>query len=213
MVWNAYTDRERDDVMCLRCCKQIGTKEEMTMQEAFERPQPFQDPVSERGSVPAREQAVKPPNWQFGGKSVRVLFLCTSNSARSQMAEAHLRHLGQGQVEVFSAGSSPAAQIHPEAVRAIARLGADMSRHVPKHLDQFRGQSFDRIIVLCDPEQEVCPPFPGSSQVITWTTPDPVKAEGTAQERSRAFDVLAIELNTRIRLLLTLLEREKRASV
>lgn len=158
-------------------------------------------------------KSVKPPDWQFAGKSVRVLFLCPSNSARSQMAEALLRHLSQGQVTVFSAGSSPAVHIHPEAVRAIARLGADMRQHVPKHLDQFRNQPFDRVIVLCDPEQESCPTFPGKIEVILWTMRDPLSVKGTEQERSRAFDLLAIELNTRIRLLLTLLEREKRGSL
>jgi len=97
------------------------------------------------------------------------------------------------------------------AVRAIARLGAGMNRHVPKHLDQFRGQIFDRIIILCDQDHEECPTFdtPG---VIYWNTPDPVLVEGTEEQRQRAFHLLALELNTRIRLLLTLLEREKRAS-
>lgn len=150
-------------------------------------------------------------DWQFVGEPLRVLFLCTSNGARSQMAEALLRHLSQKQVEVFSAGSHPAEQIHPEAVRAIARLGADMSQHVPKHLEQFRGQAFDRIIVLGDPDLETCPSFPDVDQVITWRTPDPLVTKGSEQERSRAFDLLAIELNTRIRLLLTLLERERRS--
>jgi protein-tyrosine-phosphatase len=178
----------------------------------LETDQPSERHPAEKLMAPTPTTSVKPPDWQFAGKSVRVLFLCTSNSARSQMAEALLRRLGQGQIEVFSAGSHPAAQIHPEAVRAIARLGADMRQHVPKHLDQFRDQPFDRIIVLGDPEQEVCPSFPSSSEVITWTMRDPLKSVGSAQERSRAFDVLAIELNTRIRLLLTLLEREKRAT-
>ena len=90
---------------------------------------------------------------------VRVLFLCTPNAACSQMAEAFLQHLSQGQVTVFSAGSHPAAQILPEAICAIARLGADMRQHVLKHLDQFCNQSFDQVIVLCDPENESCPTF------------------------------------------------------
>jgi ArsR family transcriptional regulator, arsenate/arsenite/antimonite-responsive transcriptional repressor / arsenate reductase (thioredoxin) len=128
------------------------------------------------------------------------------------MAEALLRHLSQGQVDVASAGGYPAAQIHPEAVRALARLGADMRQYVPKHVDQFRGQTFDRIIILCDLQQEVCPTFPGDFETVTWTMRDPVRAEGTVQERARAFDQLAIELNTRIRLLLTLLGREKGAT-
>ena len=157
-----------------------------------------------------QETRVKQPNWDFAGKSVRVLFLCANNSARSQMAEALTYHLSLGQVEAFSAGSHPAAQVHPLAVRAIARLGTDMSRHVPKHLDQFRGQVFDRIIILCDQGHEDCPTLdsPGATY---WNTPDPVLFEGTEEQRQRAFNHLAMELTTRIRLLLTLLEREKRA--
>ena len=158
--------------------------------------------------APTQETRAKKLNWDFAGKSVRLLFLCTNNSARSQMAEALTYHLSNGQVEAFSAGSHPAAQIHPLAVRAIARLGADMSQHVPKHLEQFRGDVFDRIIILCDQDAEDCSILnhPGA---IYWNTPDPVLAEGTEEQRQRAFHLLAIELNTRIRLLLTLLEREK----
>jgi ArsR family transcriptional regulator, arsenate/arsenite/antimonite-responsive transcriptional repressor / arsenate reductase (thioredoxin) len=150
------------------------------------------------------------PSWDFTGQPRRVLFLCTSNSARSQMAEALTRHLSQGQIEVFSAGSLPAEHIHPEATRAIARLGADMRKYVPKSAELFQGQSFDRVVILCDQEHETCPTFSGSAKVITWNMPDPVKAEGTEAEQSRAFQHLAMELNTRIRLLLTLLERETR---
>jgi ArsR family transcriptional regulator, arsenate/arsenite/antimonite-responsive transcriptional repressor / arsenate reductase (thioredoxin) len=168
--------------------------------------------LPQSAEAPAEGQAGKQPDWQFYGKSVRILFLCVNNSARSQMAEALTRHLSQGQVEVYSAGSQPATQIHSEAVRAISRLGANMSQHVPKSLDLFREQTFDRVIILCEQEQEHCPTFPDTSPVLTWNTPDPLRTEGTELERARAFDRLAIELNTRIRLLLTLLEREKRES-
>ena len=159
-----------------------------------------------------QEISSKRSNWNFAGKPVRVLFLCTHNQARSQMAEALLHDLSRGQVEALSAGNHPAAQIHPLAVRAIARLGADMSRHVPKSLDRFRGQAFDRIIILCDQGHEDCPTF-DTAGVITWNFPDPAQVEGTEQERQRAFNLLATELSTRIRLLLTLLEKEKRVSV
>jgi ArsR family transcriptional regulator, arsenate/arsenite/antimonite-responsive transcriptional repressor / arsenate reductase (thioredoxin) len=168
--------------------------------------------VPQQEEAPTQETRAKRPNWDFAGKPVRVLFLCTHNQARSQMAEALTHDLSQGQVEALSAGNHPAAQVHPLAVRAIARLGADMSRHVPKSLDQFRGQTFDRIIILCDQNQEDCPTIdtPG---VISWNFPDPVLVEGTEQERQRAFNLLATELATRIRLLLTLLEKEKRAGI
>lgn len=147
--------------------------------------------------------------WQFNGQSVHILYLCINNSARSQMAEALTRHLSKGQVEVFSAGSQPAAHIQPEATQAIARLGADMSQYMPKSVERFQGQAFDRVVILCEKEHEPSPTFSGNSKVIYWDTPDPVKVEGTEKERSRAFQHLAMELNTRIRLLLTLLEREK----
>ena len=139
------------------------------------------------------------PRWQFTGQPMRVLFLCTSNSARSQMAEALTRHLSRGQIEVFSAGSLPAEHIHPEATRVIARLGADMGKYVSKSMNLFQGQTFDRVVILCDAEHETCPTFSGSAKVITWNMPDPVKAEGTETERSRAFQHLAMELNTRER--------------
>lgn len=167
--------------------------------------------VAGEQNAPAQESRGVKPNYDFAGKPVRVLFLYTNNSARSQMAEALTHHLSNGQVEALSAGSHPAAQIHPLAVRAIARLGADMSRHLPKHLDQFRGQAFDRIIVLCDQGHEECPALDAVG-VAYWNTPDPVLVEGTDDQRQRAFTLLAMELNTRIRLLLTLLEREKRES-
>jgi len=161
--------------------------------------------------APTQDMPAKKSNWDFAGKPVRVLFLCTHNQARSQMAEALTHDLSRGQVEALSAGNHPAAQVHPLAVRAIARLGADMSLHVPKSLDQFRGRTFDRIIILCDQGHEDCPTIdtPG---VIYWNFPDPALVEGTEEERQRAFNLLAMELNTRIRLLLTLLEKEKRAS-
>ncbi len=85
-----------------------------------------------------------------------------------------------------------------------------MSRYVPKHLDEFRGQTFDRILILCDQDHEDCPTLdsPGS---IYWNIPEPVLLEGTEEQRQRAYNQLAMELTTRIRRLLTLLEREKRA--
>jgi arsenate reductase len=167
-------------------------------------------PQQEESST--QETRGKRPQWDFAGKPVRVLFLCTHNQARSQMAEALTYDLSQGQVEALSAGNYPAAQVHPLAVHAIARLGADMSRHVPKSLDQFRGQTFDRIIILCDQGHEDCPTI-GTAGVIYWNFPDPARVEGTEEERQRAFNLLATELATRIRLLLTLLEKEKRANI
>ena len=141
-------------------------------------------------------------------KPIRVLFLCTENSARSQIAEALTRYLSKGTVEAFSAGSHPTG-IHPYAIRVLARLGIDTSSLRSKHFDEFRDQSFDRIITLCDYVQEECPTFPGDPQRIHWSFPNPAAVEGTDEERYHAFEQLGLQLTTRIRLLLTILEREK----
>ncbi len=141
-------------------------------------------------------------------KPIRVLFLCTENSARSQIAEALMRHLSNGRVEAFSAGSQP-ARIHPNAIKVLTRLGIDTSQLRPKHFDEFRGQTFDRIITLCDRVREACPTFPGDPERIHWSFPNPAEVEGTEEEQYHAFEQVAVQLTTRIRLLLTLLEREK----
>jgi protein-tyrosine-phosphatase len=139
-------------------------------------------------------------------KQVRVLFLCTHNSARSQMAEGILRHMSQGNIEVFSAGSTPST-IHPLAVQALAAMGIDMSQHYAKHMNEFQGQAFDYIVTVCDRIHESCPTFPGDPEQIHWSFPDPTAVEGSEQERSRAFEQIALQLTTRIRYLLILIER------
>jgi ArsR family transcriptional regulator, arsenate/arsenite/antimonite-responsive transcriptional repressor / arsenate reductase (thioredoxin) len=141
-------------------------------------------------------------------KPIRVLFLCTENSARSQMAEALMRHLSKGKVEAFSAGSHPTT-IHPYAIRVLADQGIDTSHLRPKHFDEFRGQSFDRILTLCDRVLEVCPTFPGDPERIHWSFANPAAVEGTEDERYHAFKQVGLQLMTRIQLFLILLEREK----
>lgn len=84
---------------------------------------------------------------------------------------------------------------------------------MPKHIDTFVGQSFDRVVILCDQTHEECPLWTASPQAIPWTFPDPTVVEGTERERQRAFDQLAAQLNMRIRLLLTLLEREQKEAL
>ncbi|GIE97543.1 arsenate reductase/protein-tyrosine-phosphatase family protein [Paractinoplanes rishiriensis] len=121
----------------------------------------------------------------------RVLFLCTGNSARSQMAEALLRHRG---VEAHSAGSRP-KPVHPHAVAAMAARGIDLAGARPKHLGEFTGRRFDRVITLCDRVKEVCPEFPGAAH---WSIPEP--------DDRPAFDRVAAELDERITFLLHTLE-------
>lgn len=141
------------------------------------------------GLVPA-----SPPR---GRAPTRVLFLCTGNSARSQMAEALLRQLGRAAVEAASAGSRP-KPLHPDAVRAMREHGLDISGHRAKHLDTFAGQRFGYVISLCDRVREVCPEFPGHPQVIHWSIADPA----AEPDGYPAFRRAAAELRARIGFLL-----------
>jgi protein-tyrosine-phosphatase len=124
------------------------------------------------------------------------------------MAEALMRHLSKGKVETFSAGSHP-SRIHPYAVRVMAARGIDISQQRPKHFDEYRGQSFDYIITLCDRVLEVCPTFPNDPERIHWSFPNPAAVEGTEDEQYRVFEETSLQLANRIRLLLTLIERQK----
>lgn len=139
------------------------------------------------------------------GEPLRVLFLCTGNSARSQMAEAILRHLAGDRVEAGSAGSAPRPEIHPMAREAIRKLlGLEMTGQRPKAISDLIGRHFDRVITVCDRAAESCPTFPGAPEVIRWSLPDPAEATGTEEERRRAFENSARDLMQRIRLWLAL---------
>ena len=140
---------------------------------------------------------------------LRVLFLCTENSARSQMAEALLRHLSHGNVEAFSAGSRPAEHIHPLARCCMEERGIDMSRALPKHFEGFLGQQFDAIVTVCDRVMESCPTFPGDPERVHWSFLDPATVQGTESEQLHAFEQTALQLTTRLRLFLTLFARKK----
>lgn len=136
--------------------------------------------------------------------AARVLFLCTGNSARSQMAEALISAISGGAIEAHSAGSHP-RPLHPNAVRVMREeYGLDLAGHTPKHFDIYTGQPFDRVISLCDRVREVCPPFPGPSEAIHWSMPNP--ATGEADDVTYPlFQQTAAELETRIRFLLATL--------
>jgi protein-tyrosine-phosphatase len=142
------------------------------------------------------------------GEPARVLFLCTHNSARSQMAEGILRHITAGRVVALSAGSAP-SQLHPFAAQVLAARGIDIGAQRPKHLDEFMGQHFDYIVTVCDRVREACPTFPGDPERIHWSFPDPAATEGPPDVQIAAFEQIARQLATRIRYLLTLIEREK----
>lgn len=139
-----------------------------------------------------------------GGQPLRVLFVCTQNRARSQMAEGILRHLGRGQVVVQSAGIKP-GEVHPLAVQALSELGINIAAQRAKHLDTVADQVFDRVITVCDQAREQCPSFSGNPDCIHWSIADPIAAaERVADEAARRalFARTAQELVTRIRFFL-----------
>jgi protein-tyrosine-phosphatase/DNA-binding transcriptional ArsR family regulator len=130
-------------------------------------------------------------------RPTRVLFLCTGNSARSQIAEALLTHRSGGAVEARSAGSHPKA-LHPNAVRVMARRGIDIAGHPTKHLRRFARTHFDHVITLCDKVREVCPKFPGHPLTAHWSIADPATEGLTDDETLPAFEGVACELDDRI---------------
>jgi ArsR family transcriptional regulator, arsenate/arsenite/antimonite-responsive transcriptional repressor / arsenate reductase (thioredoxin) len=137
--------------------------------------------------------------------TVRVLFLCTGNSARSQMAEALARVRSGGVVEAYSAGSLP-KPLHPNAVRVMRdEHGSDLAGQTSKHLDVFADQRFDWVISLCDRVREVCPEFPGQPEAIHWSIPDPAAGHAGDEASYPAFQQTAAELETRIGFLLAAL--------
>lgn len=113
---------------------------------------------------------------------IKVLFLCTHNSARSQMAEGLLRDMGGKNYEVFSAGTE-ATFVRPQAIAVMAELGIDISEQRSKVLTKYLSQPFDYVITVCDQANESCPIFPGAKHRLHWSFPDPSKATGSEAER------------------------------
>jgi arsenate reductase (thioredoxin) len=129
---------------------------------------------------------------------IRVLFVCTHNSARSQIAEALLQRYGGDDFEVFSAGTE-ATVVNPLAVRVLADLGIDSSHAESKTIDRFLSQQFDYVITVCDRAKATCPVFPGSSNSLHWGLDDPSEVVGTAEERLTAFRRTQTEVSARLR--------------
>lgn len=129
----------------------------------------------------------------------RVIFICTHNSARSQMAEAMLREFGGETFEAFSAGTE-AAGIRPETIQVMKEIGLDISGQRSKTIDEFRGQSFEWFITVCDQAQQTCPVLPGVQEVAHWSIEDPSLAEGTPDERLAAFRRARDLIRNRLRL-------------
>lgn len=128
---------------------------------------------------------------------MRVLILCTGNSARSQMAEGLLRHDAGNAFEVFSAGTKP-TRVRPEAIAVMRELGIDISGHRSKPVDKFAGQSFDYVITVCNNAKESCPIFPATTRRIHWSIEDPAAAEGAEEQRLGAFRRVRDELRERL---------------
>ncbi|MCU1413784.1 MAG: ArsR family transcriptional regulator [Microbacteriaceae bacterium] len=131
----------------------------------------------------------------------RLLFLCTGNSARSQIAEALVEHRSAGTVEARSAGSHPKA-LHPNAVRVMAERGIDISGRPTKSLTRFARNRFDRVITLCDKVREICPEFPGAPVAAHWSIADPAATGDTDEATYPAFRHVADEIDGRVALVL-----------
>jgi arsenate reductase len=116
----------------------------------------------------------------------RVLFICTHNSARSQMAEAIVNGWAGDRFEAFSAGTVATA-IRPETIQVMSELGMDLTGQRSKHLDEFVGRSFELVVTVCDEAAEACPTFPGAAAMAHWSIPDPTAVDGGPDERLEAF--------------------------
>ncbi len=135
---------------------------------------------------------------------IRVLFLCTHNSARSQMAETFLRRYGGDRFEIHSAGTEPALQVHPLAERVMQQIDLSLAGQSPKHLDVFVDQPWDYVITTCDAANEACPAFPDDTHRIHWGFADPSTVEGSDAERERAFRRVRDEIKRRVQLFVEL---------
>ena len=128
---------------------------------------------------------------------LRVLILCTGNSARSQIAEGLLRHIGGTRFEAFSAGTKPVG-VNPLAIEAMREIGIDISTQRSKSVAEFAGQEFATVVSVCDNAAEQCPIFPGAPQRVHWSLPDPAAVSGTEEEKLGAFRRVRNELERRI---------------
>lgn len=129
---------------------------------------------------------------------MRVLILCTGNSARSQMAEGLLRHDGGSAFEVESAGTKP-SHVRPEAIAVLHEIGIDISGHRSKSVDEFAGQKFDDVITVCDNAKESCPVFPATTKRLHWSLNDPAAVQGSEEQRLAEFRCVRDQLRALLR--------------
>ena len=131
----------------------------------------------------------------------RVIFICTHNSARSQMAEGLLRHLARDRFEVYSAGTQ-STRVNPLAIKAMAEKGIDISRHTSDHVDKYMGIEFDYVITVCDHAKDTCPYFPTNKTQWHWSFEDPSAASGSAAEKLAKFREIRDQIEQRLKVLL-----------
>ena len=127
---------------------------------------------------------------------LKILVICTGNSARSQMAEGLFKFFRKD-CEVYSAGTSPKG-LNPLAVEVMAEKGIDISGYKSKHIDLFLNEKFDYVITVCDNARESCPIFPGKSKYLHWSLKDPAAVEGTKEEKLAAFRKTRDEIENKV---------------
>ena len=146
------------------------------------------------------------------GGPIRVLFVCTGNSARSVMAETILRQVGGDRFEVHSAGTEPRG-INPLTLRALAEAGIDASGVRSKSVTEYLGEGFEYVITVCDQARQTCPVFPGSHESLHWGYEDPAEAQGTEEERLAVFRSVMRQISERIHLFVPLALKSRAATV
>jgi arsenate reductase len=129
----------------------------------------------------------------------KVLFLCTGNSARSQMAEGLLRAMAGDRFEVLSAGTNPGG-VNQLAIEAMQEIGVDISKHRSKNVNEFLGKPIEYVVTVCDRAKESCPIFPGTHKFLSWSLDDPAAATGTKEEKLQLFRRIRDEINRNIEL-------------
>jgi arsenate reductase (thioredoxin) len=140
---------------------------------------------------------------------IRVLFVCTGNSARSIMAEALLRHHGAGRFEASSAGTEPRG-VNPLTLRVLEEAGIDATGARSKSVTEYLGETFDYVVTVCDEARQVCPVFPGVHESLHWGYQDPAEAQGTDEERLAVFRGVFIQIGERVRQFATVTNRAAR---
>ena len=126
-----------------------------------------------------------------------VLFICTHNACRSQMAEGLLRALSGGRYESYSAGTEPSG-VNPYSIKVMAEIGIDISRHTSKSVKEFQGQDFDYVVTVCGEAEKACPALSGKHEKIHWDLPDPSRAEGAEEEKLALFRRIRDQIKQKI---------------